>query len=145
MKRWWLCSMRLLALCAAGMPVRAEGKLPKIFGDGQVLQQKSPVAIWGWAEKGEEVSVSLAGARAAGSAGQDGKWMVKLQTPAAGGPFELTVKGKNTITVKDVYVGEVWICSGQSNMDFRIAKTKERPWCGVKNEQEEEAVNHQED
>jgi len=112
----------LLFLIAAAFPLAARGevKLPKVFGDSMVLQQKAQAAIWGWADKGEEVSVSLGEAKASATAGDNGKWSVKLATPAAGGPFELKVKGKNEITFKDVYVGEVWICSGQSNAEWSV-------------------------
>ena len=116
-------SSLLLFLIAAAFPLAARGdvKLPKIFGDSMVLQQKSQAAIWGWADKGEEVTVSLGDAKASAAAGDNGKWSLKLATPAAGGPFELKVKGKNEITLADVYVGEVWICSGQSNMEWTVA------------------------
>ena len=79
--------------------------------------------MWGWAEAGEDVTVSLAGTQAATKAGADGKWLVKLQTPAAGGPHELVVKGKNELKFKDVLVGEVWICSGQSNMEWTVGNS----------------------
>ena len=88
-----------------------------------VLQQQSQAAVWGWAEAGEDVTVSLAGTQAATKAGADGKWLVKLQTPAAGGPHELVVKGKNELKFKDVLVGEVWICSGQSNMEWTVGNS----------------------
>ena len=119
--------MRKLTLCLAAVvclvsiPARADVKLPKIFGDSMVLQQKTEAAVWGWADPGEEVTVSLGEAKASGKADADGKWMVKLATPAAGGPHELKVKGKNEMTLKDVLVGEVWICSGQSNMEWTVA------------------------
>src|SRR5262245_40636811 len=109
-----------LALAAIPLAARADVKLPKIFGDSMVLQQKTDAAVWGWADKGEEVTVSLGETKVSAKAGDDGKWSLKLATPTAGGPFELKVKGKNEITLKDVYVGEVWICSGQSNMEWTV-------------------------
>ncbi|MGI8980395.1 MAG: sialate O-acetylesterase [Pirellulaceae bacterium] len=113
----------LLLFLAATFPLAARGevKLPKIFGDSMVLQQKSQAAVWGWADKGEEVTVTLGETKVSATAGDNGKWSLKLATPAAGGPFELKVKGKNEITLKDVYVGEVWICSGQSNAEWTVA------------------------
>jgi len=113
----------LLFLLAAAFPsaASADVKLPKVFGDSMVLQQKTQAAVWGWADKGEEVTVSLGETKATAQAGDDGKWSLKLATPAAGGPHELKVKGKNEITLKDVYVGEVWICSGQSNAEWTVA------------------------
>ncbi len=112
----------LFFVLAAAIPLTARGdvKMPKIFGDSMVLQQKSQAAVWGWAEKGEEVTVSLGETKASAKAGEDGKWSLKLATPAAGGPFEMKIKGKNEITLKDVYVGEVWICSGQSNAEWTV-------------------------
>ena len=111
-----------LLLLPAGL-VRADVRLPKIFGDHMVLQQKADAAVWGWADAGEEVTVSLGEAKATAKAGADGKWQVKLATPAAGGPHELVVKGKNEIRLADVLVGEVWIASGQSNMEWSVAQS----------------------
>ncbi len=115
--------LTLLVLLAAAFPLAARGdvKLPKVFGDSMVLQQKAQAAVWGWADKGEEVTVTLGETKASATAGDNGKWSLKLATPAAGGPFELKIKGKNEITLKDVYVGEVWICSGQSNAEWTVA------------------------
>jgi sialate O-acetylesterase len=116
----------LLAICAAGLlaaPASADVKLPHLFGDHMVLQQKTEAPVWGWADAGEEVTVTLGDAKAIAKAGDDGKWMTKLKTPAAGGPFELKVKGKNEITFKDVLVGEVWLASGQSNMEWTVANS----------------------
>lgn len=118
---------RFVVVLALVLPIaltsiaRADVKLPRIFGDGMVLQQQAQVAVWGWADKGEDVSVSLGGASIAGKADDSGRWSVKLQTPAAGGPHELRIKGKNELVLKDVLVGEVWICSGQSNMEWTVA------------------------
>ena len=110
-----------LALVALAAPcARADVKLPVLFSDNMVLQQAVPVSVWGWAEDGEEVTVSFAGqkvsARAAG-----GKWMVKLKPLKASSAGDtLTVKGRNTIELKNVLVGEVWIASGQSNMQWAL-------------------------
>lgn len=119
MRLRWLCATMALA-CLAGA-ARADVKLPKLFGDHLVLQQKSDAAIWGWAEPGEEVTITLGDAKATAKAGGDGRWKTAIRTPAAGGPFDITVKGKNTITIKDAYAGEVWICSGQSNMEWPVS------------------------
>ena len=100
--------------------VHADVRLAKVFGNSMVLQQKTQAAVWGWAEKGEEVSVSLGGSRASCKAGDDGRWLAALSTPAAGGPHELKVQGRNEIVLRDVLIGEVWICSGQSNMEWPV-------------------------
>src|SRR5262252_51521 len=94
---------------------RAELKLHALFSDGMVLQSDFACPIWGTVEPGEEISVSIAGQKKSAKAGADGKWSLKLDPLKAGGPHELVVAGRNTVTVRDVLVGEVWVCSGQSN------------------------------
>jgi sialate O-acetylesterase len=103
---------------------RADVRLPALFSDNAVLQQGMRVPIWGWADEGEEVAVSFRGQKAKAKA-RDGKWMVKLHNLKAGGPDTLTVSGKNTIALKNVLVGEVWICSGQSNMEWPLSRSYE--------------------
>ena len=97
-------------------------KLPAIFGDHMVLQQKQSVAIWGWAEPGEAISVKGSWAwagKAKTTADESGKWKVNIKTPKAKGKaVKLTIKGNNEIVLNDVLIGEVWICSGQSNMEM---------------------------
>jgi len=101
-------------------------KLPAIFSDHMVMQAETTVPVWGWAEPGEEVSISLAGQSKTAKANTEGKWMVKLdRLKTAAAPQALTVKGKNTLIVKDVLVGEVWLASGQSNMALRVLGTKD--------------------
>ena len=96
-----------------------------LFADGAVLQQGMPVPVWGWADDGEKVTVEFQGQKvsATPSAGSGGKWMVMLKALKAGGPFEMKISGTNTITLKNVLVGEVWLCSGQSNMAWRLSQT----------------------
>ena len=94
--------------------------LPKLFSDGMVLQRDMPVPVWGLADPGEKVTVKVAGQEASAVADDKRQWLVKLPAMQAGGPFEMTVSGKNTLVVKDVLVGEVWICAGQSNMEKPI-------------------------
>ncbi|GAB3043498.1 sialate O-acetylesterase [Spirosoma pulveris] len=87
-----------------------------------VLQRRKPVPVWGWADAGEKVTVTLANQTRATKAGKDGKWRVALDPMEAGGPYQLLVKGKkNIVTFDDVLAGEVWICSGQSNMEWPLA------------------------
>ncbi len=87
-----------------------------LFSDHVVLQRCRSLPVWGQAEPGEKVTVSLAGRTAETTAGEQGRWMVRLAPLPAGGPHTLTIAGRNTVTVNDVLIGEVWICSGQSNM-----------------------------
>ena len=115
-----------VAFLVAGPAAQADVKLPAVLSDSMVLQQGRPVPVWGWADKGEAVTVTFAGQTQAATAGDDGKWMVKLQPlTASDKPAELTVAGKNTLTLKDVLVGEVWVCSGQSNMEWSVKQSKD--------------------
>jgi sialate O-acetylesterase len=116
----------LIAAVAALISVpaaRAEIKLPKLFGDHMVLQRETEANLWGWAAAGEEVKISLGDSTATAKADESGKWKAKLKTGAAGGPHELKFKGTNEVTLKDVYLGEVWIASGQSNMEWTVAQS----------------------
>ena len=115
-----LRSAILVTTIFAAIHARAAVKLPAIISDHMVLQQDATLPIWGWAEAGEEVSVSVAGATAKTKADAAGKWSVKLGKLKTGGPHTLTVKGTNELTVNDVLVGEVWLGSGQSNMAMRV-------------------------
>jgi sialate O-acetylesterase len=98
----------------------ADVKLPAVIGDNMVLQRGMETPIWGMAEPGERVTVAMGDQQAADTADKVGKWMVKLHPLDAGGPFEITVTGNNKITLNNVLVGEVWVCSGQSNMQMSV-------------------------
>ena len=114
----------------------ADVKLASPFTNHMVLQHETLVPIWGTADVGEKITVKLGKQSKTTTANADGKWMLKLDKLKAGGPYVLLVNGKNKIIISDVYAGEVWICSGQSNMDFTVAR-EDRYWCGVYNEAEE--------
>ena len=110
----------LMGLAAA----RADVRLPAIFSDHAVLQRSEKVPIWGWAEAGEEVRVSLGAVSARTTADERGKWRVALDlSKADAAPMELLVHGKNEVKVADVIVGEVWLCVGQSNMEMKLGAT----------------------
>lgn len=112
------------ALMIAGSTVMADVKLPEIFNNNMVIQRDTNAPVWGWAKPGEKVTVTGSwGKSAEGIAAKDGRWSVKLATPNAGGPFTITVQGNNKIELKNVLSGEVWICSGQSNMDWRVSNS----------------------
>lgn len=117
----------------------AEVKPASLFSDHAVLQSGMAVPVWGTADPGEKVTVMLHGVSASTTAGADGRWRVRLKKLKAGGPYEMTIAGKNTVTVKDVLVGEVWLGSGQSNMVFTVSK-KSNPWAGMLDEQGEIAA-----
>jgi sialate O-acetylesterase len=110
----WLASVLAVVLTS-----RAEVKLPAIFSDNMVLQRDKPIAVWGWAGNGEKITVSLNG-QSAQTEAKEGKWMTWLPKTPAGGPHQLEVRGENSITLKNVLIGEVWICSGQSNMEWPL-------------------------
>ncbi len=115
--------LTLLSLCLAS-DVRAEVKLASIFGDSMVLQQELPVPVWGWADKGESVTVTFGDQKKTAEAGDDGRWQVKLDALTANADGQtLAIAGTNSIEVKDVLVGEVWICSGQSNMEWSLSRS----------------------
>ena len=97
--------------------------LPQIFNDHMVLQQRSEITVWGWGKPREEISVTTSWDNHTEKtvADSESNWQVKVQTPAAGGPFTITIKGYNTIELTDILIGEVWLCSGQSNMEWTPA------------------------
>ncbi len=99
----------------------AEVQVPKIFGDHMVLQQQKPIVIWGWAEPNEEVTITFSGQTTTTAADKDGNWRTQLPAQQANAqPQTLTIQGSNTIEFKDVLIGEVWLCSGQSNMEWAV-------------------------
>ena len=103
---------------------QAEVKLPSVFDDHMVLQQGQKLPIWGWADPGESVTVSIAGQTKKTKAGKDGAWDVHLKPlKASKTPVAFSVKGSNSIEFEDVLVGEVWLCSGQSNMEWRVSQS----------------------
>ncbi|MFA6931779.1 MAG: sialate O-acetylesterase [Lentisphaeria bacterium] len=97
----------------------ADLSLPSIFSDNMVLQRDKELRVWGWAAPGAEVRVSLGNSVSQAVADADGKWLAVLAPQSAGGPYELIIKGDNTVKFNNVMLGEVWICSGQSNMEWR--------------------------
>jgi sialate O-acetylesterase len=102
----------------------AEITLPKVIGSNMVLQRNRPVAIWGKASAGEKVTVTFNKQVKKATADAEGKWMIDLnEMPANDKPSTMTISGSNTITLNNILVGEVWLCSGQSNMEFTMAKS----------------------
>jgi sialate O-acetylesterase len=111
----------LIAMTATG--AKALVKLPKIFSDNMVLQRGRPIVIWGWADPNEKIRIRLNKQDKVFFAEKDGKWKVILLPERWGGPYELTITGKNTIQLKDVMIGDVWVTAGQSNMMYAVRKT----------------------
>ncbi|MDD8025934.1 MAG: sialate O-acetylesterase [Acidobacteriota bacterium] len=119
-----LPALLLIALLLPGAAaLSAAIRLPSVIGDHMVVQRDKPVAVWGWAEPGESISVKLGSAATSVKAGLDGRFAATLPALKAGGPFELTVQGSKSpaVVVKDILAGEVWVCSGQSNMEWPLS------------------------
>ncbi len=114
-----LCCVFVL-LCSVAFAAGPELRLPAVFADHMVLQREMKVPVWGWAAAGDKITVKIAGQETSATADAKGKWLVRLEPMKAGGPFEMTVAGKTAITIKDILVGEVWLCSGQSNMAMTV-------------------------
>lgn len=110
-----MCALLLTGLASA------EVRVPRLIGDNMVLQRGVRVNVWGWADPGERVVVEINGQTAATKAGADGRWSVRLRPMDAGGPYTMTITGRNTLSFRNVMVGDVWVCSGQSNMEWPVA------------------------
>src|SRR5687767_6801523 len=102
----------------------AQIRLPKILSDNMVLQRNKPITLWGWANPHEKLMVEFNKQQKSVQADAHGNWRVTLSPEKAGGPFQLSFKGKNKITLNNILVGEVWVCSGQSNMEWPVAQAK---------------------
>ncbi|MFT6879536.1 MAG: sialate O-acetylesterase, partial [Arcticibacterium sp.] len=106
------------------LQANAEIKLPAIFGDHMVLQQKQNNPVWGWAEPSEKVTVEINGQSHSTITNANGSWRVILRPIPAGGPYKMYIEGESSVFFfDDVLVGEVWICSGQSNMQWELKNT----------------------
>jgi len=111
--------------CLLGATAGAEVRLPHVLSDHMMLQREMPIRIWGWANPGEDVTVTLNEHQASTSTGDDEAWEVLLPEMDAGGPYDLTVAGANALTVSNVLIGELWMCSGQSNMELGLVSTRD--------------------
>lgn len=105
-------------------PVFADVSLPAIIGDNMVLQQDKKVRIWGWAQPKEQITVTILTHKATAVADDKGHWEALVGPLKAGGPLEMTISGNNKLTIKNILVGEVWVCSGQSNMEWPLINAK---------------------
>jgi sialate O-acetylesterase len=132
MKKTIRFSMGVILLLISTLFAKANVSLPAIFGDNMVLQQKSEVTFWGWAKPFEEVSISTGWStqEVKVTTGNQGTWELKVTTPFAGGPYKIKITGYNEIILQNVLIGEVWLCSGQSNMEWTAT-------AGIDNQEEE--------
>ncbi|HEX8524060.1 MAG TPA: sialate O-acetylesterase [Tepidisphaeraceae bacterium] len=119
-----MCLAWTAALILLHASAQADVKLPAIFSDHMVLQRGIKLPIWGTAEADEKVTVSIAGQKVSATADAQGKWRVTLEPISAAEPLAMKVSGKNTLTISDILIGEVWLCSGQSNMSFSVARAQ---------------------
>lgn len=112
--------------------VSATVQLPSFFSDGMVLQQQTNAAIWGWAKPSANIKITTSWNKKVYTATADskGKWNLKVATPAAGGPYNITISDGQPITIKNILIGEVWLCSGQSNMEMPMKGFKDQPIYG---------------
>ncbi|MEI9806624.1 MAG: sialate O-acetylesterase [Bacteroidota bacterium] len=129
MRIYLTCIWTAVLLFAITFQAMARVKLPAIFNDGMVLQQKASVPVWGKAESGQRVTVrgSWSEKKYSVVADANGNWKVSVKTPGAGGPFELYVNDGTELVIKDVLIGEVWLCSGQSNMNMSLNGYSKQP------------------
>lgn len=123
-RRLLACCLVACSLLVVAPAANADVRLPKVFGDRMLLQRGLAVPVWGWAETGEEVTVGFAGQEQQATADAHGRWLIRLKSlEASDKGRSLQVSGKNKITIKNVLVGDVWICSGQSNMEWQTKST----------------------
>ena len=117
-------SLVVVLVVAAAFSSRADVKLPSVIGSHMVLQRSQACPVWGWADPGEKVTVEFAGQKKTAEAAADGSWRVNLRSMKANStPQTMTITGKNKVVMEDVLVGEVWLCSGQSNMEWTVANS----------------------
>ncbi len=127
----WFASILLLLSFnpAVAQPIQGRSAKPlpfvsPIFADNMVLQRAKPDAIWGWSEPGDTVKVEIADKSVSAVAGPDRRWQVNIDPPPAGGPYTVKITGHQSVELKNVMVGDVWVCSGQSNMEFALRGAK---------------------
>ncbi len=121
-----------IALVTSSFTVTAQVKLPYFFSDNMVLQQQSNAAVWGWAKAGAGITVTTGWNKKkyTTTTTADGKWKLKVTTPDAGGPYEIIISDGKPLTIKNILIGEVWLCSGQSNMEMAMKGFKDQPITG---------------
>src|SRR5438046_4424392 len=119
MRRRFAFITALIVSLSMAASAQADVKPHALFTDNMVLQQGIKVPVWGTADDGEKVTVTLQGQEQT-TAAKDGKWLVRFDDLKVGGPYEMTISGNNKVELKNVLVGEVWVCSGQSNMEWSV-------------------------
>ena len=108
------------------LKTNANVRLPKLISDGMIVQRNIEIPVWGWASVGEKISINFRGDTFVTTCDKNGKWRINLPASKVGGPFDMIIRGNNKIIIKDILIGDVWICSGQSNMAFKMAVVKDK-------------------
>ena len=119
-----LLCVALLNIVSMKQPLNAEITFPTILTSNMVLQRDITVNIWGWAKPGEKVSIYFNGQQIKTAAQTDGTWKITLKPIPAGGPLDMVISGNNSVTLKNILIGDVWVCSGQSNMEWPLNQAK---------------------
>ena len=112
-----------LIICSIFQFAQAEVRLPKVLSNNMVLQRNVELKIWGWANRGEKVLVQFKDQEVTTKTRKNGQWQVTLKPMEAGGPYSMTISGKNVITLENILIGDVWVCSGQSNMEWSVSNS----------------------
>jgi len=118
MKKGWLAFILVFCTLHSSGQIR----LPRLISDGMILQRESPITVWGWAFPGEKISLDFNNKQYGAVTDKQGSWKIILQPVAAGGPYEMAFTASNKVEVKDIMFGDVWVCSGQSNMEFMMER-----------------------
>ncbi len=121
--------MKTTALClliACALPLHAQIRLPRLVSDNMILQRNSPVRIWGWASPGEKIQATFHHKKYTALTAKDSTWSFTLPPMAAGGPYDLDLRASNHVSVKNILFGDVWVCSGQSNMELSMQRLKDK-------------------
>src|SRR5689334_21175487 len=114
------CILKLFFCLLICTSIHTQIKLPQIIRDSMILQRDIKINVWGWASKGEKVSVKFNGKSYHTKTNDEGKWMLQLVPMKAGGPYTMEISGKNKIVLHDILIGDVWFCAGQSNMEHQM-------------------------
>lgn len=120
----YIKSFLLLILVAVSTSIYADIRLPRLISDGMILQRDKEVNVWGWADPNENVSVQLEGKKYVTKTNKNGEWKIVLPPHSAGGPYNMVLAGKNSIEIKNILFGDVWLCSGQSNMELPMRRVR---------------------
>lgn len=125
-RKWLIISMAVLANFFLISNLSAQIRLPQLIADSMVLQRDAKLKVWGWASPNERITIRFHGKTFRAKTGADGKWMVVMPPMKAGGPYTMQLSASNTLTLHDILIGDVWFCSGQSNMVLPMERVKEK-------------------